>query len=187
MLALLMEVVLFVALVLAMLVHFFFTLLASIVKVYVLLLNKLLQLVDLLTVKVDSHLVGGGNQVGVDLHLNLLFVFTVFVFVFLVFVVIVVGTLLLVLLVHAVHLLVFFVVDSALVISVDVLLVHYPLLLQLIFAHLVELVFLVVAVCHDSCDLVNVVILVVRLLVILLLQLLLIYLLSCGNRVLQVD
>jgi len=130
-----------------------FTLLC-IIELNVLLLNKLLQFMDLLTVQVDSHFVSCCNQVRMDLHLKVFFAFvTLSMFLHLLVVV------RLVTLLHRVSVVetclaqvVFFVVDTTLFVAILFRTTHHALTLQLFFAHLVESIFFIVPVSHNASD-----------------------------------
>lgn len=72
---------LFLQLLLELTVKFRFTLL-SVVEVDVLLLDKLLQLMDLLVVQVHTHLVSRRDQIWMNLHLHLIAVLVIVIVAF---------------------------------------------------------------------------------------------------------
>jgi hypothetical protein len=150
----------------------------SVVQVDVLLLNELLQLVDLLAIQVDAHFMRSCDQVGVNLHLHLLVIILI-----LVLIVVAVAC-------KIVLYVVFFIIDATLLVIILVAIAHHSLLLQLIFAHLVELVLLVVAVSDDAGNLLRVVVRILflpRIIIVTKLHLLLVYLFGSGDCVFQVD
>lgn len=115
---------------------FFFTLLSAI-EVYVLLINELLKLLDLLAVELDSHFMGSCDEVRMDLHLELIVVVIVLV--------LVPSGLVL-------HSVVLLVVDPTVFVSILFSLSHHALFLLLFFPQLIKPVFLVVSVSHDASD-----------------------------------
>lgn len=127
-------------------------------KIDVLLLNVLLQVVDLLAVHFNPHLVGSCNQVWVDLHVHFSVTLLSITFHFLL---VRVTLILLVQLFVSRHPMlefllvdvIFFVVHTTVIlVAVLFCLANHALSMQLLFPHLVELVFLVVPVRHDPCN-----------------------------------
>lgn len=97
-------------------VVFFFFALLSAIEVYVLLINELLKLLDLLAVELNSHFMGGRNQVRVNLHLKLI-------------VAVLVAVLVTVAMYLVLDSIVLLVVDSTVFISILLILSHHALLL----------------------------------------------------------
>jgi len=134
-------------------IFFGFTLLC-IIKLDVLLLNKLLQFVDLLAVQVDSHFVSCCNQVRMDLHLKVFFAVVTLSMVLHLLVVVRLVTLL-----HGISVVeaclaqvVFFIVDTAFFVAILFRSADHALTLQLFFAHLIKSIFFIVPVSHDASD-----------------------------------
>ena len=128
-----------------------FSLALFLVQVDVLLFNELLELLDLCVVEVNAKFVGSCDEVGMDLlhlhvfvlvhiHLSLLHAFVAFALLLHHALAIVEGVLLIFVQV------VFLVVNAALFVTVLFVRSHHALSLELLFAHLVKLVFFIVTV-----------------------------------------